>query len=157
MTAKTKPKFTIAGLDPEAKAAEGIEFEIVDPTTCTVNEDGSLNYSTGDGTGMHITVIGRQSATFKAETRKQINSQRQAEFKARSTGKPVPPTTIEEDIAKSVEIVSACTIGWRGVVIDEDEGELEFTPENVRRLYSYDFIRLQADAAVMGVTGFTSG
>lgn len=135
---KAKPKFSIAGI--QAKANEGHEFEIVDPET-------------GEGTGMFLSVVGKESETYKREFRRRVNDLRKAEVL--NTGKPAKVRVVEDDIADSVDVLAACTTGWRDVVIDEAEGALPFSPENVRRLYSFDFVRLQADAEVMKVGGFT--
>ncbi len=137
MSSKAKPKFSIAGID--AKANEGHEFEIIDPET-------------GEGTGMFLSVVGKDSATYKREFRRRVNEIRRAE--AVSAGKPVKVRSIEDDIADSIDVLTACTTGWRDVVIDEAEGGLPFSAENVRRLYSFDFVRLQADAEVTKVGGF---
>lgn len=141
---KAKPKFSIAGIDPEAKANKGIEWEITDPET-------------GEGTGMFLTTLGKDSTTYKSEIHRRINATRQAEFKAQLTGKPVPPRDFEKDIDETISVLVACTTGWRGVVIDEAEGELPFTPENARRLFQYDFVRVQANEKVTEVTAFTTG
>ncbi len=142
MTAKTKPKFTIAGIDPEARANKGREFEIKDTTT-------------GEGAGMFISVVGKESTAYKAEFRKRLNALRSAEISRGDA--PAKARTVEQDIADAIEVLAACTTGWRGIVINEEEGELEFTPENVRRLYAYDFVRLQVDAEVSRETDFTPG
>lgn len=150
MTAK-KPKFTIAGIDPETRANQGHEFEIVDPTTCEDGENGLPDYGTGSGTGMFITVVGKESTAFKQAARRKVN-----EARKRLMGNKKSPT-IEDDISDSIDLYAACTNGWRGVVLNEDEGELPFTPENVRKLYAFDFVRAQVEAQIMKREVFTPG
>lgn len=146
MTAKTeaKPKFSIAGIDPEAKANKGIEWEVVDPET-------------GKGIGMFLTCLPSDSTVYKEQIHAKINARRQAEFEAQQSGNPLPPQLFEKDIEETINVLVACHTGWRGIVIDEEEGEIPFTPENARRLFSFDFIRKQANEKVEKTKAFING
>lgn len=140
MSTKAKPRFSIAALDPEVKANAGHEFEITDPET-------------GEGTGMFISVVSKESTAYKQKFRTRVNQIRRTE--AVNAGKPTKVRTIEDDIADSIDVLAACTTGWRNIVLNEGEPPLDFTPDNVRALYKYDFVRLQVDEEVMKVAGFT--
>ncbi|MBO9602541.1 MAG: hypothetical protein J7496_08545 [Novosphingobium sp.] len=138
----TKTAFkSIAALNPEVAADKGHEFEIL---------------AAGEPTGMFLTVVGKESSLYKQAMRARINAARKDEAAAVSKGASVVAfRPVEKDISDAIEILADCTIAWRGVVIEEAEGEAEFNRENVVRLYGYDFVREQADAEVMKLGNFT--
>jgi hypothetical protein len=128
----------------------------MDPENAVTDAEGRTDYSRCEGTGMFLTVTPKEGSAYKREMRRRFNEMRQREI-AEQAGAKAAVQTIEDIIGDTIEILAACTVGWRGVVIDEAEGELPYTPDNVRRLYALEFVRQQADAQIMGVTGFTKG
>lgn len=135
---------SIAEIDPTREADKGHEFEITKPD--------------GTGTGMFLTVVGKESTIFKQVMRSNLNAVRRAEYERQKAGAPIATfQTIEQDIDKSIETYAACVIAWRGVVIDKTEGLTEFTPDNVKRLMAYDFVRVQAEKEILARTDFMPG
>lgn len=132
----------------EREADKGHEFEIL-----------GLN---GKPSGMFLTVVGRESTNFKAAAREAENAARKVEFERIKAGAPPGSQyqTVEQDIAKLIAIYAACTTAWRNVVIDEaadGSDPLPFTPDNVKRLYAYDFVRVQAEKEILALSSFTPG
>jgi len=91
---------------------EGAECNILDPIT-------------GESTDVFITIMGADSAAWRAQKKKQTN----AVIAARSSGKHG-----ELDFDKmDVDALVAATIGWRGIVSDGEE--YKFTKANAKKLY----------------------
>ena len=137
-TTAKKPAFSIMAVSPETACAKGYEFELQHP------------FNEGEGLGMFITVIGPESATMKAHQRSKINEQLRIEAKGNA-----PAVTVEVLEKSAIENAIAATVSWRGVVYDEADGEMPFTEENARLLYSQAFVRKQVLDASGDLGNFT--
>lgn len=135
----TKAKTSIMGISPELACAKGYEFELQNPFT-------------KEGLGMFVTVIGPESPAVKAHNRAKINTQLRKEAKGEN-----PATTVEELESAAIETAVVSTVGWRGVVLHEADGELDFTPENARLLYAQTFVRKQVLEAANELGNFKPG
>lgn len=126
---------SLDALDVVPGANAGFEFELVDP-------------SSGDGTGMFITVLGVDSDEY----RKRVDAVQQARAQKLFRGGQFRPNAIStpaEDRAKEIEIQAATTKSWRTVTPGEPGEDstvvptLNFrgkdydcTPENAKLLYA---------------------
>ncbi len=135
MTAKKK-RVSLKALDPVAASDRGYELELRDPFT-------------NEPLGMFITVMGQQSTVFRKYQRAKLNERLDQEGMSQAKS-----LTVEELEEGAIEACVLCTKGWRDIVWDDAEGELEFTPENARMLYTHEWIRRQVDAAITTLGNF---
>lgn len=144
-TAAKANGFSIAEMAREAD--KGHEFELTAP-------DGKT------GTGMFWSVVGQESSIFRRASRKLVDRQRKEDFERQKKGLEPKPRTTDDDIAASIEHYAECSTGWRNMVIDEEADgpdPLDFTPANVKRALSYDFVRMQVEKEIFGIGDFTTG
>jgi hypothetical protein len=99
-------------------ADDGAVLNIVHPETEEVIE------------GMTITVLGQDSKIYR---KLQLGKQ-QAALNRMSKGKKVLDLDAEKLSEDSIDDLVKITIGWTGLSLDKKE--LEFTPENVRTVYT---------------------
>lgn len=136
-------------LDTGLASEKPYEFELVHPAS-------------KEPLGVFISVVGPESAAFKAKVRKEVNRDRRRQFEAKRKGKDIEPTSIEEDEAFSIALVADLVTGWRTVLGDKSEpviywkkAPLEFTQENVIRwLTNFPWARTQIDAASGDLSNF---
>jgi hypothetical protein len=138
---------SLAELNTKETAEQGVDVEILHPKTNTP-------------IGVTITVLGTDSATFRAISRRQQN--RRTENMRHRRGNAT--IAAEELEAEALDILTACTKSWRTGDRDEIEvktGEwLKCTPENVKRLYGDDgfsWLREQIDREIGDRTNFLKG
>ncbi len=145
--AAIKPK-TRKGFDPFARDTAtacdaGFEFEMKDPFT-------------DEPTGAFITIAGKDGTIFRKAVREKANARIKAAALANRKGTEPETPTVEKAEADEIELLTACTLSWRG--FDDGNGnDLPCTPENVRRLYAMEPYRKQADAALSDLGNFTPG
>lgn len=144
MTSKTKPSFSIMSVSPETACAKGYEFELLHPFADGAGVHHPL--------GMFITVLGPESPTVKAYQRVKINEQLRSE--AKGDAKVVTVEVLEES---AIESAIASTVSWRGVIYNEADGEMPFTEENARMLYTQAWVRKQVIEAAGDLGNFTPG
>ena len=118
----------------------GYEFELLFPVS-------------GDPTGAFITVVGKEGAAFQKFIRDRGNAKLREELALQRRGKEVPAITVEQIERDAIELLIACTVGWRGLV-DENGEELAFTHENAAKLYSMRDYRMQVDEAIGDLGNF---
>jgi hypothetical protein len=88
----------------------------------------------GEPLDMHLKLLGSDSDAYKKTMRKQQD---------RHLKKGLRKLTSEQVEADSTELIVSCTVDWKNM--QENGDDLEFTKENVRRVYkTYDFVREQA-------------
>jgi hypothetical protein len=108
MASKNASAFDLASLDTATPCEEGAEIEIKHPVT-------------GEGTGLLITVYGKDSETFRDYTKAKTNARlRQANLDARR-GKQPPVSTVEEADAENADLLAHCVKSWRTRVGKEYE------------------------------------
>lgn len=138
-----------AALDTAAASEKPYEFELVHPKS-------------KKPLGVFISVVGPESAAFKNKVRKQINRDRIKAFQASRNGKGGEPSTIEEDEAEGVTLISELVKGWRTVkdgksesVIYWSEEKLAFSPEALTRwLTHFPWVREQINEAASDLGNF---
>jgi len=137
-----KQPVDLAKIDLAADGEKGAEFELVHPIT---NEPLDI----------YITVLSKESNTFKRLIREKINRNiREASILKPSSGRNANITTVEKQRADSIENMVACTINWRNVV--HDGKELVFSETAATMLYTvYDWIFEQVDRAIGDLSLFT--
>lgn len=111
------------------KAEAGYEFELKMP-------------GTDEPLGAFITVRGTESPKVKAYGKKVFREMQLKETQAKRKGREPDQMTIEDAEDMAIESALVRMIGWRG--IEEDEKEVKFSDENVRRiLREHGWIRQQ--------------
>jgi hypothetical protein len=129
-------------------AEAGVEIQLLDPANDLPMDE-------------MITVLGSDSEACKKIQQRQTNHR--LEVQAQKGNRKKPTTSAEAMEAEGLDLLVECTKSWRTLLKDEKgkvvgsrpeielaEGEwLEFTPENVRRLYEeLPWIKEQIDQAI---------
>jgi hypothetical protein len=141
--------FDLDTLDTRAGSDAGAEIELVHPTN-------------GKPLGIFISVVGKHSQVFRdiVADRADERIKREAD-NARAGKDPEPPTAAAVE-ARAIEMLTACTTGWRsetkndkGEVIKNEpviklKGELmPFNVANAQNVYrTFIWAREQVDAAI---------
>ena len=93
---------------------------------------------TSEPLDMHIKLLGRDSEAYKKQVRKNQD---------KNLKKGLRNLKSENLENETIELLTACTVDWKGVVYQG--GELECTKENIRWVYKeYDWLREQVDEFV---------
>lgn len=126
-TAVTTPAaFDFATRDVAAKAEEGAELEVLDPVT-------------SEAVGVYITLAGADSVVHRKAvaniSKRRFNNQKGFRNKG------FDPERME---AESIEILAACTLGWKGVTL---EGvPLPCSRDNAIKMYTrFPWLREQVE------------
>ena len=111
--------------DTSLKANTGVEYTLKHPAT-------------GEDLDISFTLLGVDSDAFqeleRAKKRTRLKTQK-------------IDITVEELENQTLDTLTAMTIGWKNVVLDGKE--LEFSPENARRIYSkFPWVREQIDGVI---------
>lgn len=117
----------LSRFDSVTRAEKGVEMELLDPIT-------------RQKTGAAITLLGADSASYKAKSK-------EIEERNRMKGRSI---SLEETTANAIEILAACTVGWRGLET-EDGKEFPFSQANARLLYT-QYPELYDRAGVFAMT-----
>lgn len=137
---KASTGLDIAAFDTVAASNKGAEIELKHPVTM-------------EPLGAFVTVLGKDSDIFRQAFRRKVNAKLARDAMAKKRGKDVEPPTVEDSEADGLDLLVACTTGWRGLT---DGGEpLEYSPEAARNLYTRaPWIRLQVDEAIGDLANF---
>lgn len=130
-------KFDAASLAPSTDA---VEVEIYNPRTKS-------------GTGIYVTVLGKDSDVYRDTQRAQQNRRFKHLGRSRAGGLQLTAEEIENE---ALELLVTCTKSWRSVddgksspVVELSGKALEYSPANVRALYTeVPVIREQVDDAI---------
>lgn len=144
--------FDLDALDTVTASNAGAEFEIMNPATKAK-------------TGIFWTVLGMDSEVFQGIVKDRSDDDNRAAAMAARAGEELPVRTADQISARNVELLTACSTGWRTVVDGVShpfivlKGErLEFTVANVSRvLRDFPQIRKQVDSAVGNLSLFIKG
>lgn len=118
--------FDFTTRDVAQKAEEGAELEVLDPVT-------------GDGVGVFIILAGADSTIHRKATAT-IAKRRMSNMKG-FRNMALDPEKFE---AEGIEVLAACTLGWRGVVVDG--APLPCSRDNAIQLYTrFPWLREQVD------------
>jgi len=143
---KEKKVLSLDDFDVGTKSNEGVEIELLHPTT-------------GEGLGMYITIVGRYSETYQAHIKKTANDQINKARKAGKT-KPVDVDQIQLAQDRGTDLLIACTLGWRTestTTLHFHGKDNQFSPDTCRDLYTsktLPWIRTQVDLAIADDTNF---
>lgn len=134
-TVVTPVPFDFASRDVAAKAEEGAELEVLDPVT-------------GESVGVFITLAGADSSVHR-KTMAMIAKRRINGAKG-FRNKGYDPEKFE---AESIEVLAACTLAWKGVVVDGSS--LPCSRDNAVRLYTrFPWLREQVEQFVSDRTEY---
>lgn len=137
--AKTKT-VDLASLDLGAAAEKGFDLELLHPVTKAP-------------LGTFISLVGKDSATFRNHVRKTGNERLRKQAVNQRRGGDVEVPTIEKIEADAIELLAVCTTGWRGVTYRGVE--LPFSTVNAKVIYTdLPWIREQVDQAIGDVENF---
>lgn len=141
---KPKPGIDLGALSTTTACDKGYEMELLHPATAAP-------------LGVFISVVGRDSTVFRRYIRDKANERLRMQATSRARIKN-EVTTVEQAEAEVVDLIAACTTGWRtGDVpsITRNGNALEFSPANARVLYQQEtWIREQADEAIGDLNNF---
>lgn len=97
-----------------------------------------------DGNPVRITLLGPDSAKYRALTRENIRRR----LEKRALGAAATEFDVDEVERETMEILAVCTVAWEGVNTPQGEA-IPCSLENARKLYeAYPVIREQVDAFV---------
>lgn len=136
-----KADFDLTALDTTAACNKPHEFELVHPVT-------------GDGLGIFISVLGKDSTAYRNKVRAF------ADQNLRGSNQKLSLSDLE---AKNVDALVAATVNWRSTKAGEGKvimnGEvLTFSHTNVRTVYaSIEPVREQVQAQVNDLGNFMKG
>lgn len=138
--------FDLAALDTISACNKPAEIEIKHPVT-------------GEGTGVFFSVLGKDSDIVRGNLRAAAEEDLMAYAEGRRESRA------QEGERKSIEQLIAATTGWRTQngtgsqpVITMKGEQLEFSPENARRVYTAILpIRDQVSAAIFNLAHFMKG
>lgn len=134
----------LASISAKAACNKGFELELTHPVSF-------------EPLGVFISVVGRESDAFQGHVRKRANAKMREQFQAQRNGRANEVPTVEQIEAEAIDLLVACTTGWRtgDVPVIEWAGEkLDFTDGNVRRIYGETWIRAQVDEAIGDLGNF---
>jgi hypothetical protein len=137
----------LASLDAATPCDEGAEIELLHPVS-------------GAPIGIFITVLGKYSKVFLDHTRRASNEYLRKSQALKKRGKDEETPTVEKFEEKSIEMLVACTVGWRTgakKAITFEGKDLEFSPANAALIYSspkLTWIRAQVDEGIADLGNF---
>lgn len=135
----------LASIDTVAACNAGADVELLHPVT-------------REPLGIFWRVLGRDSDVFKAHVNKNVNAKMRRAMLAKKRGRDAEPTTAEEAEADAIELLVACSAGWRTgdmPTIEFKGSPLAFDENNARRvLTALPWIRSQVDEAVGDLENF---
>lgn len=123
----TNKAFDFATRDSAARCEEGVEMEVLDP-------------STNESTGAFLTLAGVDSGTHRRTSA--LIAKRRIKSGFRNNG--FDP---DKFLSENIELLAACTLSWRGVVLSGEA--LPCTKSNAITLYTrFPWLREQAEAFI---------
>lgn len=139
----------LGDFDTTAGSDEGAEFELLHPTNKRP-------------LGIFWRVLGKHSEIFRDIVRERTDARIQREASAAKFGIEDKPMTAEQIEGNAVELLTACTLGWRSETYNDKKEvvdnrpiikiageELEFNLANAKRVIErFIWIREQVDAKV---------
>ncbi len=138
----------------KTKAASLSMFDTV--SACNKGARVELLTPTGEGSGIFISVLGRDSDVYKAYEREQRDYMNRKIMLARKRGQDLKLDSAEMSEEKEIELLAKLTTGWENMPAFDGKGELSFSKENAALLYAkYPAIRRQMDDASGDMQNFT--
>lgn len=142
----------------EKKAAKTVKslsmFDTV--SACNKGFRSELLTPTGEGSGIFITILGRDSDVYKKYEREQRDYMNRKIMLARKRGQDLRLDTAEMTEEKEIELLACLTTGWENMPNFDGSGELAFSKENAIALYTkFPAIRRQMDDVSGDMQNFT--
>jgi hypothetical protein len=126
--------FDLSMFDTVSACNSGAKIELLKPN--------------GDGSGIFISVLGRDSDVYKTFEREQRDSMNRKIMLARKRGQDIRLDSAEMTEEKEIELLARLTTGWENVPAFDGQGLLPFSKDNAIALYTkYPSIRRQMDDA----------
>lgn len=140
---KNGKKYSLDALDATQASNKGVEIELRHP-------------GNNEPLGIFITVIGKDSDTFREMSRRNFDDMAREEARAKQRNKPIPVRLSSDYEDTTTELLVACTKGWREM---EWKGKpLPFSPENASMIYTErSWVRDQVFDAITDITNFMRG
>ena len=133
-------KFDLNSFDTVSACNAGAEIELKDPWT-------------GASTGAFITIMGEDSEVFKNAFYKIRNRRNMEKAQAERQRQAAPILTAEQEEEDNIELLAACTKGWRGIA--RDGVEIPFSQEAAAQFYrQFPKFKQQANAAIGALENF---
>jgi hypothetical protein len=139
-------------------------FDLAELNTAKACEDGAeielLHPVTKEPLGQFILVVGKHSKTFTDYVARDANEERRKAAQRRGKENI---KTFEEVQAEGIELLVACTKGFRCYSWLDDEGgdflhfggKFEFSKDNAKKLYrEFPWIKEQIDAGIVDLGNF---
>jgi hypothetical protein len=143
MTAKETSTIDLASLDTVKASNEGCELELRHPAT-------------KKALGQFITILGPDNDRLKELRRERADAQIAKRLTSVKSGKDVEPLTAEQVEEQEIELLAACTIGFRG--INWGGSEFKFTIPNAMKLYrTFPWIKDQVNSGIADISNFIKG
>ena len=133
-------------------------FDLDQIDTKTRSESGvTMNVKTLDGQPLKNRDGGQVALILKGPDSTEYARLLRSQIKKRMARSGVPTEEqIAEDERDLIELMVACTIGWKGVLNRGSGDEIEFTTEACRQLYrDFPVIRDQVDTFIANRANFT--
>lgn len=132
--------FDLDLVDTKTNSESGITMKV------KMLDGAPLTNSKGDP--VEIIVKGPDSSDYTRLVRAQIKK------RMGRAGLPTEEQSLEDE-ADLIDLLTHCTIGWRGVLEKGKKDEVPFTPEACRQLYqSFPVIRDQVDTFIANRANF---
>lgn len=138
----------ISSLDTREASGKPVEIELLSPVS-------------GNGVGIFMSVIGKDSDIVQQFSRDLIDDSLRKAQRAKKRGKEVEIQTSEKIQDRELDFLTLCTTAWRQTTNDDngaeitkqtitcDGEEISFSKTNVKKLYkNFTWIATQVDDAV---------
>lgn len=117
-------------------------------SACNKGFEVELLLPSGAGSGIYITVLGRDSDEFKKYDHEQRDLMNRKLMQSRKRGQDIKLDSAEMSEEKAIDLLTRLTTGWRNMPDLDGEGLLDFNKENVAMVYTkFPSIRTQVDEA----------
>ena len=148
MSTNETPVVDLATLDSVGACNQGSEIELKHPVT-----NAPL--------GVFVGILGKDSDAFRDHVRFSVNEDFRRAQLAKKRGKPEEAQTMEKNEARGVELLIACTTGWRTgkePTLKIGSEQLQFNVANAKRVYeNYPWIKAQVDEGIVDLENFMKG
>lgn len=135
-----KKSTDLAQLDTTEACNKGHRFELISPADKT-------------GTGIFITVLGKDSDVFREAIREQSDADNRRAADLRSRGLPPAVVSSAQRDANDTDLLVVATVSWEGMVLNGQP--VEFNPANVKMIYTrFHWMRKQVDDHIGDVASF---
>jgi len=141
---KKKAAPSLSMFDTVAACNKGARVELLTPS--------------GDGSGVFISILGKDSDVFKQYEKEQRDYMNRKIMLARKRGQDLKLDSAEMSEEKEIDLLTRITTGWENMPGIEADTLLDFSADNVKMVYiKYPSIRRQMDDSSGDMQNFTTG